>query len=103
MKSIQTAYLISMPDTGIDPQVFKFQVKTASGNFNLSFRWDVNQTQWIVYATLPDLTIRQVGWWPGSVSWTAWVDFGFYIQTTLETIGQNDLSKVSPYILVWGK
>jgi hypothetical protein len=103
MKSISTAYLISMPDTGVDPQVFQFQVKTASGTFGMSFRWDGDNTQWIVYATLPDLTIRQVGWWPSSVSWTAWNDFGCFLQTDLATIGQNDLSKCSPYIIVWGR
>jgi len=101
-KSIQTAYRLSMPDViGENPQAFKFQAKTGHGTFGFGYRWDTIREIWLLYVTLPSGVIRQAGIFPNDISWTPWDDFGFYVESNADSIGQNDLNKINQYILVW--
>jgi hypothetical protein len=101
MKTIQTAYLIALPDIGLNPAVFSFLVNTQSGVFELTYRWDVIAENWLLYVTLPDGSVRQAGVYPNTMSWTGYLDFGFYIQSDLANIGQNDLPNTAQYLVVW--
>lgn len=99
LKPISQAFLIPIP---VIPD----------GSFNFTFTATVNKVQypvvfkfyedvWHVWFTFPDTSVRRAGVFSGDISWSGYEDFGLYVFSTLDSIGQNDLGNVAFYFLVW--
>ena len=87
------AWKVSFPELPADPFNFTFTTTLPQGQFLFKFMWfnDV----WNMWITLPTGEIRQVGMYPNSVNWTGFIDYYVQMVTTLDSIGQNDLSSVT--------
>ncbi len=96
---IKNAYLIPLPTIqgAVYNLQFNFRLNQDVYTINLKFYSD----SWHCWVTFPDLSIREAGFYPNDVSWTAYDDYGLFINTDLPSITQTDLNKVSIYLLAW--
>jgi len=99
MRAFSTAYAIPIPAAGVDPSSMLFSSRVAGTVYTFLFRW-VNDA-WILSVTFPDDSVRLASTVPGVVSWSAYPDYGLVIDSTMATIGQNDLASISLYWIEW--
>lgn len=98
MKDIEGAALVAWPDMEIIEN-FYFEAVSPWGTFVFRFRW--LEGRWRGWVTTPDGEVRQIGIYPGALSGTGYLDFGFDMITDLAEIGYSDLFKTELYILKW--
>jgi hypothetical protein len=101
MKVPSITYSISIPIVDTDTVNFSFNTKVPEGTFYLQMKWNKFKNAWTGYATIPDGSIRQFGIWPNVTSWSSFLDYGVRIDTTLASIGLNDISNVKLMLLIW--
>jgi hypothetical protein len=87
------AYRVSFPELSPDPFNFTFTSTLPFGEVGFKFMWFLDV--WNIWLTLPTWEIRQMGGYPNAVDWTGFADYYAQLVTTLDVIGQNDLSKVT--------
>lgn len=87
------AWQVNLPDVGQDPVNFVFTTTLPDGEFSFKFMWF--DSKWNAWVTLPSGEIRGSGVSPNTLSWTGFYDYYIQFLTTLESITQNDLSKVT--------
>lgn len=78
---------------------FNFSCSSPLGVFEFEFRWDSDY--WLCWATTPEGDKRQVGIYPGSVSWTGFLDYGIEVATNLAVIDYQGLLDAEIRILKW--
>ncbi len=99
MKAYKTLYAIPIPQASDMPYSMLFSSRIEGDTYTFLFRW-INGA-WALFVTLPNGEIRNASTVPGVVSWSAYPDYGLYIDSTLTTVGQNDLGNISLYWIVW--
>lgn len=93
IRSPEKAWKVSFPELSMDPFNFVFTTTLPFGELAFKFMW-FNEV-WNIWVTLPTGEIRQAGGYPNAVGWTGFLDYYFQLVTSLESIGQNDLSNVT--------
>lgn len=91
------AWIVGIPNLPDNPVNFEFSTNLPPGKFNFRFMWF--NSVWNIWVTLPSGEIRQAGPYSNTLSWTGFFDYYFSMVSTLDSIGQNDLSKVT--MTVW--
>lgn len=93
IRTPELAWRVSLPELQANPYNFVFSTTLPPGGFSFKFMFFLGA--WNVWVTLPSGEIRQAGAFPNAVSWTGFDDYYLQFVTTLDVIGQNDLSKVT--------
>lgn len=89
----RTAYQINIPDLPTDPYNFNFASTLPQGLFTFSFKFF--NGVWNCWVLLPTGEIRQAGVYPNVRNWLGFFDYYIKFNTTLDSIGQNDLPNVT--------
>ncbi len=98
-KRVINAWIVPIPDLPVNPYNFFVNVNINSQNYVFTFMF--YGERWHLWVTFPDNTRREAGIFPNVTSWTGYTDFGLTIATTLAEIGQNDLQKLTIYLVEW--
>lgn len=98
--SISNAWLVPIPQSDSVPVNFQFPIKINNTTYQAVFKWYANM--WNCWVTFSESDIRQAGIFPGCISWSAYDDFGLFVKTDLDVIGQLDLPNIQLYFLQWG-
>ncbi len=99
-KTIAAAWTIPIPQLPTNP--FNFQTTISVNGSLYIFEYRFYQARWHLWVTFPDLQKREAGIFPNVTSWTGYLDYGLFIKTDLDFIGQNDLDKITILLLKWG-
>jgi hypothetical protein len=91
------AYLVSLPVEPINTYAFKFTCSI--GGVGWSFQFNFINNRWTVYATPPNLAMREATVYSGTLGWKGFPDYRYYFVSTKLVPGLNDLSSIAMYIL----
>jgi hypothetical protein len=98
--TVKAKYIVPIPVMPDNTTAFNFDCNIPSGRFHFDFRWNEFKNGWSMYVTIPGGEIRQAGVWPNVISWSQYCDFSIQTITDMDSIGINDLDRVSMYLLV---
>lgn len=87
------AWIVGIPNLPANPVNFSFTTNLPSGKW--TFRWQWFLDVWNLWVTLPSGEVRQAGVYPNAISWTGFRDYYLQFITTLDSIGQNDLNRIT--------
>jgi hypothetical protein len=98
-RTVKTYYKIDLPATtpGLN---FSFIAKVAGESITLAFKWT---DKWNITATMTDGSTRFAGLYPNVMNWTGYTDYGLVGYTALESVGYDDLPKVSMFMVAWNE
>lgn len=99
IQEVKNAWIVPIPQIPDNSFNFSFNVTLNGSQYTYVFKFYGGL--WHLWAYFPDLTIREAGIFPKDVNWSAYDDFGLLIKTTLDSIGQNDLGKITLYLVEW--
>lgn len=94
---VKTYYQVSIPSTA-SGYSFSFTTKIAGNSYTFNFRYT---TIWNVTTTFPDGSIRFANLTPNTMNWSGYPDFGFVANTSLDSIGINDIQNISLFMVSW--
>ncbi len=97
-KTIKELYQVFLPQLEADTAGFSFIAKVKGNSYTFTFKYGIN---WNATVSFPDSTKRDAMLSPNMTNWSSYTDFGLFCKTDLMGIGQNDLSKVSLYMVEW--
>ena len=92
-----TAYLVSLPVVSTNTYVFKFTCSIDGVGW--SFQFNFINNRWTVYATPPNLAVREATIYSSTFGWKGFPDYRYYFVSPIQVPGLNDLASVSMYIL----
>jgi hypothetical protein len=97
-KTIKEMYSIPLPQTEDGTYRFTFKASVKSVEYTFTF---IYTGQWNVTVLFPYGKNRQAVLYPNVTNWSSYTDFGLVANTILDNIGQNDLSKITLYMVEW--
>jgi hypothetical protein len=103
-----TAYSVPFPSIPDNSYNFSFLVNGPDGLYTFYFNYNKNDVEgntsdsWYFTAILPSGEVRWGRLNPNAIIWSGHTDVSLYFETSLTSIGQNDLGSISMFMYYWG-
>lgn len=100
MRGVKASYKVNLPSVASGTYSFSFTSDVPNvGRIGFTFRFLNNQ--WNGWAALPSGEVRQFGCIPDVIDWTAFSDYGIVLDSSLPSLGLNDMGSASMFLIVW--